>query len=312
MIRKSAEELYSKTCQSLTLQQTIVLKPNMHYGRQDTTSSDARTSFDHPDRHGGTYIQTCRGEMDFRIQGLSHSTVQVHDHTRNEAIQKLIHQFETHPNRKALQTDLKAKSSIQPSQRATEGNDLQHGKHGVLRDVRDHSQSAVPQLCGILDEKHCIMYLRNTNNVIKKGPSHGVRHGNTERQRIYHAAHVSPAKAKKNGYKSMLDRLLKQPSLSRITNPKTTCARFVAIVSEDHSKIATAAELSDVKMLGCLCSTVQELDGGGTLLQPNQAHLRRGGNHLKTGGRHGVGMNSDFSFNPSVKVFRLQAMAIPL
>ena len=39
-----------------------------------------------------------------------------------------------------------------------------------------------------------------------------------------------------------------------------------------------------------------KLDGDGTLLQPHQAHLRHGGNHLKNGGRHGVGMNSDFSF----------------
>ena len=38
------------------------------------------------------------------------------------------------------------------------------------------------------------------NHVIKKGPSHGARHGNTERQSIYHAAHVSSKKAK-NGYK---------------------------------------------------------------------------------------------------------------
>ena len=44
----------------------------------------------------------------------------------------------------------------------------------------------------------------------------------------------------------------------------------------------------------------------------HQAHLRRGGNHQTNGGRHGVGMNSDFSFNPIVKFFRLQAMSIPL
>ena len=53
-------------------------------------------------------------------------------------------------------------------------------------------------------------------------------------------------------------------------------------------------------------------DGNGTLLQLRQAHLRRGGNHLTNGVRHGVRMNSDFSFYPSVKVFRIQAMAIHL
>ena len=45
------------------------------------------------------------------------------------------------------------------------------------------------------------------NYVIKKGPSHGARHRNTERQRIYHAAHVSAKRAKKKDHESMLDRM---------------------------------------------------------------------------------------------------------
>ena len=104
VVVKSGEELYSKTYQSLTEPQRIVLKPNLHYGRQDITSSDARTSFDHSSKHkencdGGTYKETCRGEIDFRIQGLLHWAVQEHYHIRKKAVQKLIHQFETNPNR---------------------------------------------------------------------------------------------------------------------------------------------------------------------------------------------------------------------
>ena len=64
----------------------IVLKPNLNCERQDTTSSDARKSVDHSDKHGGTYNESCRGEIDFMIQGLLHSTVQEHDHTRMEAV----------------------------------------------------------------------------------------------------------------------------------------------------------------------------------------------------------------------------------
>ena len=45
------------------------------------------------------------------------------------------------------------------------------------------------------------------NDVIKKGRSHGARHRNTERQRIYHAAHVSAKRAKKRGHESMLARM---------------------------------------------------------------------------------------------------------
>ena len=56
-----------------------------------------------------------------------------------------------------------------------------------------------------------------------------------------------------------------------------------------------------------LIDSTPKLDGDGVLLQPHQAHLRRGGNHLKNCIKQ-VGMKSDFFF----KVFRLQAMAIPL
>ena len=47
----SGKDLYNKMYQSPTIQRRIVLKPNMHHGGQDTTSSDARTSFDHSSKH---------------------------------------------------------------------------------------------------------------------------------------------------------------------------------------------------------------------------------------------------------------------
>ena len=43
-----------------------------------------------------------------------------------------------------------------------------------------------------------------------------------------------------------------------------------------------------------LKKSTPKLDGDGIFLQPHQAHLRRGGNRLKNGGRQGVGMNSEF------------------
>ena len=119
MVRKSGEELYSKTYQSLTVPGRFVLKPNLHYGRQDTTTSVTRTSFDPSSKHkescgGGAYNESCRGEIDIRIQGLPHSAVQEQDHIRKEAVQKLIHQFETHPNKEALQADPKQNRAFNP------------------------------------------------------------------------------------------------------------------------------------------------------------------------------------------------------
>ena len=111
---KSEEELYCKTYQSPIAPQRIELKTNLNYERQDTTSSDARKSFDHSDKHGGTYRETCRGEIDFRIQGLPHSTVQENDHIRKQTVQKLIHQFESHPNKQELQADLQQNRAFNP------------------------------------------------------------------------------------------------------------------------------------------------------------------------------------------------------
>ena len=100
--------------QSPIAPQRIVLKPNLNDERQDTTSSDVRTPVDHSDKHGGRYRETCRGEIDFRIQGLLHSAVQERDHIRKQAVQTLIHQFENHPNKEALREDLQLKRAFHP------------------------------------------------------------------------------------------------------------------------------------------------------------------------------------------------------
>ena len=98
--RKSGKELHNKNFQCPFAPQGIVLKPNLNYDRQHTTRSDARTSFDHSDKHGGTYTEPCRGEIDFRIQGLLRTAVQEHDHIRKQAVQN-------HLNKEALQADVK-------------------------------------------------------------------------------------------------------------------------------------------------------------------------------------------------------------
>ena len=165
-----------------TTQPNWFLAQSFRQSARTLQASDARTSFDHSSKHNkdcdsGTYNESCRGEVHFSIQGLSHSAVQEHDHIRKEAVQKLIHHFETHPNKEALKADLKQNRAF--IQRAVEGNDLHHGKHGVLRDLRDQSQSTVRQLCDMLDERHCILYMRNMlatfrqSSETKQGPQRG-------------------------------------------------------------------------------------------------------------------------------------------
>ena len=121
VVRNSGEELYNKMFQSPIAPQRVVLKPNLNYERLDTTSSDARTSFDHSDKHCGTYRETCRREVDSRIRGFPFSAVQEHDHVRKHAVQKLIHQY--------------LKSSVflgRPTPISDEEWEQWHGSHGSL------------------------------------------------------------------------------------------------------------------------------------------------------------------------------------
>ena len=58
------------------------------------------TRHKHPEEsQRGEYRETCRGNVDFRTQGIPHSTVQKEDSNRKEIVKRLIQQFENHPNR---------------------------------------------------------------------------------------------------------------------------------------------------------------------------------------------------------------------
>ena len=128
--------------------------------------------------------------------------------------------------------------------------------------LREHSQHTLPQLYDILAVLHIAnaehaYKVRKLNSgrcdvpsvppyVIEKGPSHGRRHGNTERQRIYHQAHGSSRKATKKGHKSIQDRFLRcatyRQSQLNIGWTEEHCARLDEIDAEGRAYIDTAAE----------------------------------------------------------------------
>ena len=104
----SGEAFFNKVYESPRSPQRIVLKPALHDGRQDTARIEERASNAHSSRNG----ETCRGETDYRIQGLP--TVEQEDHTRTEVVKMLIQLFETHPNREALKADLRQNHAYNP------------------------------------------------------------------------------------------------------------------------------------------------------------------------------------------------------
>ena len=100
-------------------------------------------------------------KIDYRIEGLPHSTVEQQDHTRKEAVNKLIHQFATHPDREALKADL-AESSVQPIQRKIEESDPQHGERGALQNMCEiSSKIQCPHCFDIMDDRYLVLHMRS-------------------------------------------------------------------------------------------------------------------------------------------------------
>ena len=78
------------------------------------------------------------------------------------------------------------------------------------------------------------------NYVIKQGPSHGAPHGNTERQRIYHAARQIKRDLKLYWLDFKIVHFTERHR-SRFDGTKNS-ARYDAIAKEDHTYVATAEE----------------------------------------------------------------------
>ena len=103
---KIGEDFYCKVHQYPRLPR-VVRTPNLHHGRQDLSNPKERASADHQSKRNEEYDETRSakfeetrsGNMVFRIHGPPHSTVQKEDYARREMVKKLIHQFDTHPNR---------------------------------------------------------------------------------------------------------------------------------------------------------------------------------------------------------------------
>ena len=88
----------------------IILKEAWQGGQRDDSNTEEREHKVFSNEFGETRSDVRDGDtspkVDFRIQGLPHSTVEQEDNTRKEKIKELIHQIESHLDRDALKADL--------------------------------------------------------------------------------------------------------------------------------------------------------------------------------------------------------------
>ena len=145
-------------------------------------------------------------DIDFRVPGLSHAVVKEAEHLR---VQELVKTIENHPHREALHADL---------QQTSVHNPFSNNPKAMIRELGNVELFELCETIPKVQCSHCLLYwnqriiyctcgqflvdseskrklnklrldaLSNPNYVIKKGPTHGARHGKTEEQGEYHQA----------------------------------------------------------------------------------------------------------------------------
>ena len=163
---------------------------------RDQTSTVRPVTVDQKEEHN----------IDFRVPRLSHSVVKEAEHLR---VQELVRKIENHPHREALQADLQRNNVYIP---------FSKNSREMIRELGNVELFELCETIPLVQCSHCLLYwnqgivyctcgqflidsesrrrfnrlrldaLSIPNFVIKKGPTHGTRHGKTEVQREYHLA----------------------------------------------------------------------------------------------------------------------------
>ena len=145
-------------------------------------------------------------DIDFRVPGLPHAVVKEAEHFR---VQELVKKIERHPHREALHADLQQNNVYNPFSKKSKAIICELGNveffdlcETIPKVKCSHcllywNQGIVYCTCGqfLVDSESWRKFnklrldaLSSPNNVIKKGRSHGARHGKTEEQKEYHIA----------------------------------------------------------------------------------------------------------------------------
>ena len=123
----------------------------------------------------GKSLRNRSGNVDKKIPGIPHSTVQQQDTNRKETVRKLIQQFENHPNRDSLTEDSKQDWGIQSVQRKIEEVDHRHGQYGDLRALRNLFQETMQRLCFVLGNGIVLLLMWKKSKNPRRGTNRWTR-----------------------------------------------------------------------------------------------------------------------------------------
>ena len=218
---KTGEELYCRVPQSPRLPR-VVLTPNLQHGRRHQSEERLYretchslledTRREHPgESRRYQYRDTCCGNIDCRIPGIPHSTIQQVDTNRKETVDSTTCCCKTSTKLRRPIHSVKSRRTWSPI-----------WQYGDLQALRDFFEETMPELCLMLGSWHRMMHMwkmpaasrkESTDeqrkiryerfgvlpipgSVIKKNPSHGARHGTSMRQTMYFKAHDMLRKAR--------------------------------------------------------------------------------------------------------------------
>ena len=215
-----------------------------------------RSVADHDVSHESIMVN--EADMDFRIPGLPHSIVK---HAHSTSVRELILKIENHPDRHALQQDLRQNQSFNPFSPESKQmiQDVGNIELCELLETEPKTQckaclsywniGMVYCTCGhFLPKetevnqkfvKHTMDLLSVPESVINKGRPHGQRHGKKPGDKEYNMANQLKKKCKKRHFQGIHDRFLHDQEfrIRMIENrdEEELCRRWDALADEVHT-----------------------------------------------------------------------------
>ena len=125
---KTKEQLYRRE----SARPRVVFRANSQCGLQDLLRPEARSSWE-SQQDADSYGETRCNIVDYRVPGLSLSTVQQQDEQRQHTVAKLIEMFESHQHREQF---LENMSQTQKINRLSETSQKNVTRYGPVRDLR--------------------------------------------------------------------------------------------------------------------------------------------------------------------------------
>ena len=221
-------------------------------------------------------IMVNEADMDFRIPGQPHSVVK---HAQSYQRSRI----ENHPNRLALQQDLRQNQSFNPFSPESKQM-IQDVGNIELCELLETEPKAQSKVClsywdiGIVccTCGHFLRKGRGANQkfikytmdllpvpeyVIKKGRPHGHRYGKKPGDRVYFSANQLKKKFKKQFFQGIHDRFIRDETFRNrmIENGRTgdACRQMDDLANEDHTHHFDPQEITIIKVIGGFVRTRQ-------------------------------------------------------